>query len=66
MSNVYHFTEMNKKKQEFENEEYFIKEHYNCLSDSLKLFSDDDLLHEPGRCFEIDFWCKVCVERFVT
>ena len=31
MSNVYHFTEMNKKKQEFENEEYFIKEHYNCF-----------------------------------
>lgn len=28
--------------------EYYIKEHYNSVADSLKLFQDDPLVHKPG------------------
>ncbi|CAI8031441.1 Serine beta-lactamase-like protein LACTB, mitochondrial [Geodia barretti] len=38
-------------KEEFHNDEYFIKEHYASVSESLKLFSNDDLLYAPGTKF---------------
>lgn len=30
--------------------EYYIKEHYNDISLSLKLFVEDDLIAKPGKC----------------
>ena len=37
--------------KEFASEEYYIKEHYNSVNDSLKLFSNDELLSSPGTNF---------------
>ena len=39
------------KDKEFLNHEYFIKDHYNTVNDSLKLFSNDELLSSPGTSF---------------
>ena len=39
------------KGKEFQNEEYYIKDHYNTVNDSLKLFSNDELLSSPGTSF---------------
>lgn len=30
--------------------EYYVKEHYNDISSSLQLFSEDDLIAKPGKC----------------
>ena len=34
--------------KEFEQEEYYIKTHFDSVLDSLKLFADDDLISKPG------------------
>ena len=39
------------KKKEFEMEEYFIKDHFNSVTDSISLFKDDPLIAEPGETF---------------
>ena len=36
---------------EFDNKEYYVKKHYKAVTDSLKLFSDDQLLSAPGTSF---------------
>lgn len=38
-----------KKKQEFDNEEYYLKETFDGVVQSLNLFKDDPLIFEPGR-----------------
>lgn len=38
-----------KKKQEFDNEEYYLKETFEGVLQSLNLFKDDPLIFEPGR-----------------
>lgn len=45
---IYICPDVEKNKGEFENDEYFIKDHYGSVSESLKLFSSDDLLYPPG------------------
>ena len=40
--------ELDPSRGEFQNSEYFIKDHYDSVLDSLTLFSKDDLLHAPG------------------
>ena len=37
-----------KLENEFKSDEYFMKDHYNSVFDSLKLFHQDDLVHAPG------------------
>ena len=37
--------------KEFKNTEYYIKKHYKTVNDSLKLFSNDELLSTPGTNF---------------
>ena len=37
--------------KEFLNTEYYIKEHYNTVNDSLKIFCNDELLSTPGTGF---------------
>jgi serine beta-lactamase-like protein LACTB len=43
--------ELDPSRGEFQNSEYFIKDHYDSVLDSLTLFSKDDLLHAPGTQF---------------
>lgn len=38
-----------KKKQEFDNEEYYLKETFDGVVQALNLFKDDPLIFEPGR-----------------
>lgn len=38
-------------KSEFLNKEYYIKKHYNNVTDSLKIFSNDELSSAPGTTF---------------
>ncbi|XP_075894280.1 serine beta-lactamase-like protein LACTB, mitochondrial isoform X2 [Nelusetta ayraudi] len=40
-----------KKKQEFDNEEYYLKETFEGVLQSLNLFKDDPLIFEPGTTF---------------
>lgn len=37
--------------KEFLNKEYYVKQHYNTVTDSLKLFANDELLSIPGTNF---------------
>lgn len=39
------------KKNEFELEEYYLKDHFNSVIDSLDLFKDDPLIFKPGTTF---------------
>jgi hypothetical protein len=41
-------TQENKKKEEFENKEYHIKDYYDDMSKSLNLFQNDELFSRPG------------------
>lgn len=36
------------KKQEFEHEEYYLKENFDSVTQALNLFKDDPLIFEPG------------------
>ena len=45
----YSIPEVGEKRGEFQNDEYFIRDHYDSVFDALKLFSSDDLVHAPGR-----------------
>jgi serine beta-lactamase-like protein LACTB, mitochondrial len=38
----------NKKKEEFENKEYHIKDYYDDMSKSLNIFQNDELFFRPG------------------
>ena len=38
-----------RKTGEFSLNEYYIKRHFSDVADSLKLFSDDDLISKPGK-----------------
>lgn len=53
-----------KKKQEFDNEEYYLKETFEGVLQSLNLFKDDPLIFEPGRvttsACEMNFEIKRC------
>lgn len=37
-----------KRKQEFENEEYYLKDTFDSVVQALNLFKDDPLIFEPG------------------
>ena len=41
-------TQENKKKEEFENKEYHIKDYYDDMSKSLNIFQNDELFFKPG------------------
>lgn len=38
-------------KDEFKQAEYYIKDHYDSVKDSIQIFANDNLLHEPGKRF---------------
>lgn len=43
------------KKKEFEHEEYYLKDHFESVTQALDLFKDDPLIFEPGKahfCFK--------------
>lgn len=40
-----------KKKDEFENKEYMLKDYYESVNKALCMFKDDELHHRPGKVF---------------
>lgn len=40
--------EKEKRKDEFENQEYLLNSHFDTVSQSLALFQDDELFSKPG------------------
>ena len=61
MSLIFIIVELETKKGEFENDEYFIKKHYKSVSESLQLFTNDDLLHAPGMKYMFTFTLTRCL-----
>ncbi|XP_055346819.1 serine beta-lactamase-like protein LACTB, mitochondrial [Paramacrobiotus metropolitanus] len=47
---------------EFEEKEYYIKEHYKTINESLNIFKDDPLLNEPGEeyLYTTHGWTLLC------